>query len=389
MFSGFDMIAKTRENVPGVGKSMINPMSSLKYSKGKDSNGTKPTTGPNEKARLSQGLGSRGGLLTKKSTMKMLPKNESGKVLRMGGDRGVPNKVSVEEEPSAAADYGDGRDAEEKRRDEQRQERLDRIYELNKRLRQPGGNQERRRESDESAVGMLNFSSAFETSSTIGTISTASSTFLSTSSANLPTPKIDKERSNYTLDIQTQQANPKDIKELRNELAKVEGDLEEIDVIMTETETSEASFQRYSAQREKLLVKRSSLKTKIALAKESESENEAPTATKNEKKGKQDLTEASVKEEKERNGKDGEKENLGEEEKAEGSHKEDGAPSRVTNRNHDMQLCPEIPPGLQVLIQKLCQIQQQYLNQLVARPPMSGLPILDSIRRITFFSSYL
>ena len=350
MFSGFDMIAKTREDVPGVGKSMIN----LKYSKGKDSNGTKPTTGPNEKARLSQGLGSRGGLLTKKSTMKMLPKNESGKVLRMGGDRGVPNKVSVEEEPSAAADYGDGRDAEEKRRDEQRQKRLDRIYELNKRLRQPGGNQERRsQESDESAV--LNFSSAFETSSTIGTISTASSTFLSTSSANLPTPKIDKERSNYTLDIQTQQANPKDIKELRNELAKVEGDLEEIDVIMTETETSEASFQRYSAQREKLLVKRSSLKTKIALAKESE------TATKNEKKSKQDPTEASVKEEKERNGKDGEKENLGEEEKAEGSQKEDGAPSGVTDRNHEMQLCPEIPPGLQVLIKKLCQIQQ-YLN---------------------------
>ena len=362
MFSGFDMIAKTREDVPGVRKSMINPMSSLKYSKGKDSNGTKPKTGPNEKARLSQRHGSRGGLLTKKSTIKMLPKNESGKVLRMGGDRGVPNKVSVEEEPSAAADYADGRDAEEKRRDEQRQERLDRIYELNKRLRQPGGNQERSQEPDEPAVGMLNFSSAFETSSTIGTISTASSTFLSTSSANLLTPKIDKERSNYNLDIQTQQANPKDIKELRNELAKVEGDLEEIDVIMTETETSEASFQRYSAQREKLLVKRSSLKTKIALAKESESENEAPTAAKNEKKGKQDPTEASVKEEKERNGKDGEKENLGE--KAEGSHKEDGAPSGVTNRNHDMQLCPEIPPGLQVLIQKLCQIQQYSVRNI-------------------------
>ena len=135
------MIAKTREDVPSVRNSMINV--------------TK--TGPIEKPRLSQGLGSRGGLLTKKSTMNKLPKRESThesvKVLRgqMGGDRPVPNKV--EEEPTAAADYTDGRDPEEKRRDEQRQQRLDRIYELNKRLRQGG------------------------TPTTIGTISTASSTF--------------------------------------------------------------------------------------------------------------------------------------------------------------------------------------------------------------------
>jgi len=191
-YVGFDMIAKTREDVPSVRNSMINV--------------TK--TGPIEKPRLSQGLGSRGGLLTKKSTMNKLPKRESThesvKVLRgqMGGDRPVPNKV--EEEPTAAADYTDGRDPEEKRRDEQRQERLDRIYELNKRLRQ-GGNKDRKSHEE---AGTSKFSTAFETSSTLRTISTASSTLSSTYSANLPTPKIDKERGNSTLKVQPQQANP-------------------------------------------------------------------------------------------------------------------------------------------------------------------------------------
>ena len=98
------MIAKTREDVPSIRNSMVNV--------------TK--TGPIEKPRLSQRLGSRGGLLTKKSTMNnMLPKREStresGKLLRGqmgGGDRPVPNKV--EEEPTAATDYTDGRDPEEK-----------------------------------------------------------------------------------------------------------------------------------------------------------------------------------------------------------------------------------------------------------------------------------
>ena len=186
------MIAKTREDVPSVRNSMINV--------------TK--TGPIEKPRLSQGLGSRGGLLTKKSTMNKLPKRESThesvKVVRgqMGGDRPVPNKV--EEEPTAAADYTDGRDPEEKRKDEQRQERLDRIYELNKRLRQ-GGNKDRKSHEE---AGTSKFSTAFETSSTLRTISTASSTLSSTYSANLPTPKIDKERGNSTLKVQPQQANP-------------------------------------------------------------------------------------------------------------------------------------------------------------------------------------
>merc|ERR1719237_704292 len=116
---------------------MVNAISSVKDSNGKYSNGSGTKTAPHEKARLSKGFGSRSGLLTKKSTMNMLPKreptHESGKVLRgqMGGDRPVPNKVSVEEEPSASADYTDGRDPEEKIRDEQRQERLDRMYELN------------------------------------------------------------------------------------------------------------------------------------------------------------------------------------------------------------------------------------------------------------------
>ena len=194
------MIAKTREDVPSVRNSMISAMSGVKNSDGKYSNGTETKSVPSEKSGLSKGLGSRSGLLTKKSTMNMLPKRESVKVLRgqMGGDRPVPNKVSVEEEPSAAADYTDGRDPEEKRRDEQRQERLDRMYELNKRLRQ-GGNRER--ESDK-AVEMSNFSSAFEASSTPTTISTTSPTSI----ANLPTPKLDEER-NYTLNVQTQKAN--------------------------------------------------------------------------------------------------------------------------------------------------------------------------------------
>ena len=187
------MIAKTREDVPSIRNSMVNV--------------TK--TGPIEKPGLSKGLGSRGGLLTKKSTMNnMLPKRESTresvKVLRGqmgGGDRPVPNKV--EDEPTAAADYTDGRDPEEKRRDEQRQERLDRIYELNKRLRQ-GGSQSRKFSAKAS-----NFStSVFEASSTLRTISTAPSTLSSTYSANIPTPKIDKERGNYTLDVQPQQAIP-------------------------------------------------------------------------------------------------------------------------------------------------------------------------------------
>ena len=183
------MIAKTREDVPSVRNSMINV--------------TK--TGPIEKPRLSQGLGSRGGLLTKKSTINKLPKRESThesvKVVRgqMGGDRPVPNKVSVEEEPSASADYIDGRDPEEKARDKQRQDKLDRMYELNKRLRQ-GGNKDR---ESKKAVGISNFSSTFEAPSTLTTISTASST----SSANLPTPKFEEER-NYTLDVQTQLSNP-------------------------------------------------------------------------------------------------------------------------------------------------------------------------------------
>ena len=194
------MIAKTREDVPSVRNSMIGAMSGVKNSHGKYSNGTQTKSVPHEKAGLSKGLGSRSGLLTRKSTMNMLPKRESVKVLRgqMGGDRPVPNKVSVEEEPSAAADYIDGRDPKEKRRDEQRQERLDRMYELNKRLRQGGS---RERESDK-AVEMSNFSSAFEASSTPTTISTASLTSI----ANLPTPKLDEER-NYTLNVQTQKAN--------------------------------------------------------------------------------------------------------------------------------------------------------------------------------------
>ena len=203
------MIAKTREqsDSPSVRNSMMKPISIVKDSNEKYSNGTGTgtKTAPHEKARLSKVLGSRGGLLTKKSTMNMLPKRgeptyESGKVLRgqMGEDRPVPNKVSVEEEPSASADYTDGRDPEEKARDKQRQDKLDRMYELNKRLRQ-GGNKDR--ESNK-AVGISNFSSTFEVPSTLTTISTASST----SSANLPSPKSDEER-NYTLDGQTQLGN--------------------------------------------------------------------------------------------------------------------------------------------------------------------------------------
>ena len=163
VFSGFDMIAKTREDVPSVRNSMIGAMSGVKNSHGKYSNGTQTKSVPHEKAGLSKGLGSRSGLLTRKSTMNMLPKRESVKVLRgqMGGDRPVPNKV--EEEPTAAADYTDGRDPEEKRRDEQRQERLDRIYELNKRLRQ-GGNKDRKSHEE---AGTSKFSTAFETSSTL------------------------------------------------------------------------------------------------------------------------------------------------------------------------------------------------------------------------------
>ena len=84
-----------------------------------------------------------------------------------------------------------------------RQERLDRIYKLNKRLRQ-GGSQSRKFSAKAS-----NFStSVFEASSTLRTISTAPSTLSSTYSANIPTPKIDKERGNYTLDVQPQQAIP-------------------------------------------------------------------------------------------------------------------------------------------------------------------------------------
>ena len=184
------MIAKTRDGVPSAG---INTLSSEK-----DSRGENMKNPPKSVSDGKPSLGSRRGVLTKKSTMNLLPKRmstqKSDKVVRMEGNEQVPNKFPVKELQPSTDDFIDGRDPEERRKDEKREERLDRFYNLNKRARQ-GNHQE------EAGMNHSNFSTASEPPSSLETISISSTTpytSLSTSSASVSTPK--RERGNSSSD---------------------------------------------------------------------------------------------------------------------------------------------------------------------------------------------
>ena len=184
------MIAKTRDDVASVG------INTLSVSSEKDSRGKNMKNPPKSVSDGTPSLGARRGVLTKKSTMNLLPKQKSDKVerVRTEGNEQVPNKFPVKELQPSTDDFIDGRDPEEKRKDEKREERLDRFYNLNKRARQGDHQKE---------VGMnhSNFSTASEPPSSLETISISSTTpytSLSTSSASVSTPK--RERGNSSSD---------------------------------------------------------------------------------------------------------------------------------------------------------------------------------------------
>ena len=166
-----------------------------------------------EKTKVSQGLGSRGGLLTKKSTNALMPKRDSQKNVKAvekrkkGVEKKVPNKVSIkEEENQNSEDYTDGRDPGEKKKEEEEQERSDRFYQLNKRLRQ--GNLKRKiggiqkTDSEYSSSLSSTISSTLISSNLNGTISTAtSSTYATTSSINDSTTQEERAKQKNSLDI--------------------------------------------------------------------------------------------------------------------------------------------------------------------------------------------
>ena len=188
------MIAKTRDDVASVG------INTLSVSSEKDSRGKNMKNPPKSVSDGTPSLGARRGVLTKKSTMNLLPKRmstqKSDKVerVRTEGNEQVPNKFPAKELQPSTDDFIDGRDAEEKRKDEKREERLDRFYNLNKRARQ-GNHQE------EAGMNHSNFSTASEPPSSLETISISSTTpytSLSTSSASVSTPK--RERGNSSSD---------------------------------------------------------------------------------------------------------------------------------------------------------------------------------------------
>ena len=166
-----------------------------------------------EKTKVSQGLGSRGGLLTKKSTNALMPKRDSQKNVKAvekrkkGVEKKVPNKVSIkEEENQNSEDYTDGRDPGEKKKEEEQQERSDRFYQLNKRLRQ--GNLKRKiggiqkTDSEYSSSLSSTISSTLISSNLNGTISTAtSSTYSTTSSINDSTTQEERAKQKNSLGI--------------------------------------------------------------------------------------------------------------------------------------------------------------------------------------------
>ena len=168
-----------------------------------------------EKTKVPQGLvGSRGGLLTKKSTNALMPKRDSQKDVRAverrnkGVEKKVPNKVSIkEEENQNSEDFTDGRDPGEKKKEEEEQERSDRFYQLNKRLRQ--GNLKREKvqgiqktDSEYSSSLSSTISSTLISSNLNGTISTAtSSTYATTSSINNSTNQEERAKQKNSLGI--------------------------------------------------------------------------------------------------------------------------------------------------------------------------------------------
>ena len=169
-----------------------------------------------EKKKVPQGLvGSRGGLLTKKSTNALMPKRDSQKDVRAvekrnkGVEKKVPNKVSINDnENQNSEDYTDGRDPEEKKKEEVEQERSDRFYQLNKRLRQ--GNLKRKTvggiqktDSEYSSSLSSTISSTLISSNINGTtISTVtSSTYATTSSINDSTTQEERAKQKNSLGI--------------------------------------------------------------------------------------------------------------------------------------------------------------------------------------------
>ena len=169
-----------------------------------------------EKTKVSQGLvGSRGGLLTKKSTNALMPKRDSQKDVRAverrnkGVEKKVPNKVSIkDDENQNSEDFTDGRDPGEKKKEEVEQERSDRFYQLNKRLRQ--GNLKRKTvggiqktDSEYSSSLSSTISSTLISSNLNGTtISTAtSSTYTTTSSINDSTTQEERAKQKNSLGI--------------------------------------------------------------------------------------------------------------------------------------------------------------------------------------------
>ena len=168
-----------------------------------------------EKTKVSQGLGPRGGLLTKKSTNALMPKRDSQKDVRAvekrnkGVEKKVPNKVSIkEDENQNSEDFTDGRDPGEKKKEEVEQERSDRFYQLNKRLRQ--GDLKRKKvggiqktDSEYSSSLSSTISSTLISSNLNGTtISTAtSSTYATTSSINDSTTQEERAKQKNSLGI--------------------------------------------------------------------------------------------------------------------------------------------------------------------------------------------
>ena len=169
-----------------------------------------------EKTKVPQGLvGSRGGLLTKKSTNALMPKRDSQKDVRAvekrnkGVEKKVPNKVSIkDDENQNSEDFTDGRDPGEKKKEEVEQERSDRFYQLNKRLRQ--GNLKRKKvggiqktDSEYSSSLSSTISSTLISSNINGTtISTAtSSTYATTSSINDSTTQEERAKQKNSLGI--------------------------------------------------------------------------------------------------------------------------------------------------------------------------------------------
>ena len=159
-------------------------------------------------------------LLAIKCLNALMPKRDSQKDVRAverrnkGVEKKVPNKVSIkDDENQNSEDFTDGRDPWEKKKEEVEQERSDRFYQLNKRLRQ--GNLKRKKvggiqktDSEYSSSLSSTISSTLISSNLNGTtISTAtSSTYATTSSINDSTTQEERAKQKNSLGIMPNKA---------------------------------------------------------------------------------------------------------------------------------------------------------------------------------------